>query len=221
MKITVKELRKSMRNHLGGTCTVPRDINYRIRQAGKHKDFNPELIKHIRKQPAELVLSEATVEARLLYNQSKQVGYDAHRIRMYTRLKVSKKGILYARIKPEHNTEYDALDFFIERFPMFLILLESKRGVFYGSRKLGKGIMKTTLKEILPKLESTMEDNDILDDLEDFSDDLWKEFYSAQYVSSRRNLRLFYKNMPKKMQHAYTMDMEKHIFDGNRSLLEF
>jgi probable DNA metabolism protein len=220
-EITIKDLRKSVRNNLGGTCTVPRDINYRIRKARKHIKFDPKLLDEIKKQPPELVLSEATSEARELYNLARQVLGDAHRIRMYTRLKVSRKGILYGRISPEHHTEYDAIDFFIDRFPLFIILLESKRGIFYGSKKFGKGVMNGKIKDVLPLFEEKMEDNPLLEELEEFDDSIWREFYNAQNVEARRNIKLFNKNMPKKMQDAYDMEDEKFLAGNNKSLLEF
>ncbi|MFP4400424.1 MAG: DUF4130 domain-containing protein [Candidatus Woesearchaeota archaeon] len=222
-EITLKELRKSVNNNLGGLCTVPRDIEFRIRQARKHKEFNPNLIHTIKTQNPQLVLSEATPEARRLYNMARQVGMDCHRIKMYARFSISKKGILYAKIYPEHRTESDALDFFFDRFPMYTIILESRRGTFFGSKKTGKNYSKDSSKIIIALLEKKMKDDSILSELDDSMNDseLWKEFYSAQYAGSRRNLRLFYKNMPKKNQNGYNMKMESTIFSGNRTLSEF
>lgn len=210
-----------MNNNLGAICHVPRDISYRLRKARKHKDFDDTFIKKLHSQDPELVLSEATPEARKLYNLAKEVSTDTHRVKMYTRLQVSKKGILFATIDPEHEVEFDALDFFIHRFPTYMIMLESKRGLFYGSSSRPKTFTKNSIKELLPVFETYHEKDDILEELEDFSDDLWQKFYSGQNVRTRRNTKLFYKNMPKKSQKAYDMDIENSTWNNNKTLKEF
>lgn len=186
-----------------------------------HKDYSEKLFIEISKQPNEVVKSQASIESRKLFNMNNQVGYDIHRTNSYTRLKISRHGILYATINPEHKTEEFSLKFFADRFPTFIVILESKRGVFISERR-SISTMKGELKTIIKKYEEKYPKNDLAIDIESIDDnEIWERYYDSQYLESRKNKKYFLRSIPKKLLKNNNLKIENNKYSGSRKITDF
>lgn len=193
-----------------------------IQQAKRNNKFDQKLVLELEQQQDNEIKYKSTRQSRKLYEWSRQVGCAIHKTEAFTRLKISEKGILYARIDPEHKVEDIVVNFFAERFPMYVIVLESRRGCFIKKKGQKLTIVRRRMELVIKKLESELADDDILGDLLDFDDQsIWKIFYSSANIMERKNKSLFQKNIPKKYHDLDGLAEEKRVFDGNESLLAF
>ena len=166
--------------------------------------------------------SLSTKEARQVYNWNKQVAGTYQRARAFARLKISKYGIVYGKIEPEHYVEDLVARWFLSRFPLFTIMIESQRGTFVISKDLQLTIYKEKIETLLPEFEKTLPENEILSDLEDFNDDsFWEKYYDSQFIRTRKNRNYFLHNIPKKFHNWKSLGLEKKRFDKNKILTEF
>lgn len=206
--------------------------------AKHHRNYDENLEHMVAKQPQELVQARATEESRKLYNMHRQVGCEIHRIESFTRLKTSDKGILFARINPEHNVEEFAARFFMNRFPSFIILLESKRGCFIVGKPEAKdtknagcknkkdvALIRKPLKEVLSYLESVLPDNPALKEIREAEKgrkaELWDVFYNTQFIKERENKRYFHRSMPRKLLKDSWLETEARAVSRSKDLRKF
>jgi hypothetical protein len=85
---------------------------------------------------------------------------------------------------------------FADRFPKMNIVIESARGVFFsvqGKRAYSKG----NAQEIIAKI-AEFGNPEIARQFSDFSNGLWEQYYSAQFISQRENLKLRNARVPKR-----------------------
>ncbi|MBD3259858.1 DUF4130 domain-containing protein [Candidatus Woesearchaeota archaeon] len=184
----------------------------------RHKDFDPQLLAELSRQSEAEIKSCTTKEARKYYNMRRAVGNCLHKAKSFTRFQINKRGILSASIEPEHRIEDLLVRWFYNRFPMYSIVIESKRGCFVCEKgRIWKD--KRKMDVVIASLERKKKKDSILSELSN-DENLWNEFYDSQYIEKRRNLKLFLKNVPKKFHHWDGMDKERNYL-GNRSLLEF
>ena len=166
--------------------------------------------------------SISTLEARQAYNWNNQVAYCYQRARAFSRLEINKHGIVYGKIEPEHFVEDLVARWFLERFPIFTIMIESSRGTFVISKDSPLKTYKESIKTLLPSFERNLPENPLLKDLEDFNDEsYWEKYYNSQFIKSRKNKRYFLHNIPKKFHNWESLKHEKKRFCGNRELSEF
>ena len=190
--------------------------------APRHKDFKKEVIELLKKQDPVSINSVSTQEARKAYNWNRQVAGCYQRSREFARLKISPFGILYGKIEPEHYVEDLVVRWFSSRFPMFIIMLESKRGVFVFTRDRNLILFDEPLTDILSKFEKISPKNQMLEELQDFnSDEYWEKYYSSQFIKSRKNRRYFQRNIPKMFHGWEGLKLEKKRFDGNNKLSDY
>ncbi len=169
-----------------------------IELAELHSRFDRNLANKVLEQDASLVIAKATPESRKLYNQYREVLGDFHRIRSFMRLKISKRGALYASIDSKHRVEEMILNHFVNRFPLFWIVIETDRGCFIG--KKGKETSRTNerLETVLERIKTNTPESELLTDIPDFNTANWNTYYKSQYIAERKNIRLFRKQFPKK-----------------------
>lgn len=186
-----------------------------------HSNYSEKLSLEVSMQPHEVVSSQSSAESRKLFNMDNQVGYDIHRTNSYTRLKVSSHGILYATITPEHKTEKFSLQFFSDRFPTFIVILESKRGVFISENN--KIIhKKTCLKDALSEYEKKYPKNELATDLISFDDgEIWEKYYDSQYLKTRDNKKYFLRSIPKKLHGNSGLKTEVNRFSKSKRITDF
>jgi probable DNA metabolism protein len=192
----------------------------RFSLARRHRRFK----KEVRRQARQLSESEAisTKEGRQLYNWNRQVAGCYDKSRAFARLKISKHGIVYGKVEPEHYVEDMVAKFFAKRFPMFLIMIESSRGTFVIGKDKRLRVYSKKMGELLSRFEKELPEQEILSGLEDFdADAYWERYYASQLISHRKNKKYFHRGMPKKYLRWESLGIEKASVDGNRRLGEF
>jgi len=185
----------------------------------RHLKYKKEILEEAENQDPELVLNQVTKEGRLLYNMQREVLGCLHRNKAFTRLQINKHGILYARVFSEHFIEDYLAKFFSERFPNFVVVIGSSRGTFVKDYNSKLFVSKLSMEETIRKLEPQLEINPMLDEMEDFDENIWHSFYTSQYIKERKNLRLFHKHIPKKM--LKNMEYENKLINKNEQLTSF
>ena len=190
--------------------------------AERHKDFDIKVVKKLETQNPYEVENLATKEARIVYEWNRQVAGCYQRSRAFSRLKISTHSIVYGKIEPEHYVEDLVAKWFLSRFPMFTVMIESNRGTFIVSRDKELKIYQEKIGEMLPKLEKELPKNDILSELSVFNDeDFWQKYYESQLVKERRNKRYFLRNMPKKFHMWESLTVEKDELIKDLRLCDF
>ncbi|MCK5283240.1 MAG: DUF4130 domain-containing protein [Nanoarchaeota archaeon] len=190
--------------------------------APRHKKFDRKIVKKLRQQSKASINSISTTESRKIYGWNSQVAGCYQRSRAFIRLKISKHSIVYGKVQPEHYVEDLIANWFLSRFPMFTIMIESSRGTFVISKDEKLAIYKDKIDELLPKFEKLLPENDLLKGLEDFNDDeYWEKYYDSQFIKERKNKRYFLKNIPKKFHDWQGLKLEKNRFEKNRNLSDF
>jgi probable DNA metabolism protein len=188
----------------------------------RHSKYDPRVEETLHgENPAE-ISSVSTVASRTAHNWQRQVLNSYQRSRAFARLKISQYGILYGRIEPEHYVEDMVARWFSSRFPMFAIIIESKRGTFAINRDKNLEILQEPLYQVLSRYEKMLPKSDMLSDLVDFnSDEFWNSYYKSQHIKQRKNRRYFLKNMPKKCHLLQSLECERDSFLQNKKLSDY
>ncbi len=190
--------------------------------AYRHKDFKQGIFDKLRYQGESEIESVSTKEARTVYNWNRQVAGCYQRSRAFSRLKISKHGIVYGRIDPEHYVEDMVAEWFLSRFPLFTVMIESRRGTFVISGKHPLKKYVDSIEKLLPEFEAKMPINSLLEGLMDFNEDsFWETYYDSQFIETRKNKRYFLHNIPKKFHNWESLRTEKRRFDKNTQILDF
>jgi hypothetical protein len=207
---------------------VPRNREFLDHSSEEQKQISREL----ENLPKAVLESNFTTNAKIYYRMARAVSREIHYHKMFTRLKIEGNAVLTGIIQPEHEIEDILLKFFYQRFPKFVIILNStrkKRTYFIGPIDLKKIMDKKSilvkteanfilgestlkLKKLLLILSPLVKDHSLFKGIIDTELDLnklFKEFYDSQYIESRENYRLFFQNMPKKYQKKQDMVIEK------------
>ena len=163
----------------------------------------------------------ATDESRKDYlergKESKRYG----RTLLGVRFEVSRHGILYPKIETSENIEF-VLGFYSNRFPLFLIVLQTTEGCYMKEYEQGIIYVKgKQLKELIPQLEKEMPVNPILEDLEDYSDEIWHTYYDNQFIEERYNKKHFMRFIPKYQLKKESFRHERFVLTRCKSLKEF
>jgi hypothetical protein len=189
--------------------------------ARRHNQFSEKILQDVISQPKVLVQNKATPEARKFHALYSQVRKSMCKDPELTRLNVSKHGILYAKVEPEHKTEDVILNRFMYRFPTFVILISSPRGTFIGRREEGISFTKDSLEKVLKHFESILPVDPMLDGLEEFDESIWADFYNSQYNPRLASKKRFTKLMPKKYHKLKVLKHELRAVHKNTSLSDF
>lgn len=176
----------------------------------RNVDCTKELLDYVENEDDVALETISTDLARKALKLAREVGGDLHRGKSFTRLKVSKKGILYGELKIKHEVEDLLARFFVRRFPNFIVVLESWRGCYIYGRGFGKvEFSDEELKSVVEDLEKTTNINYNFEEVD--TKKLWDEFYNSQYIPSRKNLKLFSSRVPKKFKTWETENLEKNL----------
>lgn len=199
---------------------VPPRIERQVAAARRHARFDQSLVERAMKQSPHLVRVQATPEARRLYNLSNQVSSEVNRLTCYLRLKINPHGLLYAKHTPDHRIEDLLVSHFLYRFPLYVILLGSKRGTFVGERQ---AIYRSSepLAQLIEQLEKERPLDPILQELKATDDEVWEAFYQSQVVKEKHSQSRFLKNVPKRFLGMDSFEVERKSFRGTKGLEAF
>lgn len=188
---------------------------------GRIKEY-PELYRLFSQQEFSLLADHLAWQGKLFQKLHRSVSVELHRAKMFTRLCVSKKKILYTSLSFVHDIGDWICEYFVERFPDCVILISDGRYTFVG-KMFDDSISITRESAPLEEIKFSLEQN--LDSEFGFSTSfnkkVWEDFYQGQYIESRKNLRYFSQSIPKKMISQFSLDIEQQMVSGNDSLLKF
>ncbi|UCG00283.1 MAG: DUF4130 domain-containing protein [Candidatus Heimdallarchaeota archaeon] len=153
----------------------------------RHKDVTPVFFQQIEDIPKEILENVGTNLAKKAVAMSQEVDRDLHSHKAFLRLSVSPHGILYAESdEMKHHNEIALLEFFQSRFPTFIILFKSKRGIFSLNKDNSVINMKKPLNEVLKKMEEKFPMNPLLVNLNGKNyQELWETFAQSQIIQGR------------------------------------
>jgi len=165
---------------------VKKDV---IDSLSRHKDVSNAFLEKIKQIPKEILENVGSDIARKAVSMSWEVNGDLHEHKAFLRLSISPHGILYAKLnKMKHYNEIPLLNFFKKRFPTFIILFESNRGVFATDQNLSILTANLSLEEALKECEEKLPIDPLLLDLnEDNYQNLWENFAQSQIIHKRKS----------------------------------
>ncbi|UCE12617.1 MAG: DUF4130 domain-containing protein, partial [Candidatus Heimdallarchaeota archaeon] len=154
----------------------------------RHKNVTTEFLRQINGIPKGILENLGTDLAKKAVAMSREVDGDLHRHKAFLRPSVSPHGILYAKLyKMNHHNEKLLLKFFLERFPDFIVIFESKRGVFIKDQNSYDLITDRSLDEVLEELEKKRPINPLFKELNGKNyQELWESFAQSQIIQGRR-----------------------------------
>ncbi|MFX1515386.1 MAG: DUF4130 domain-containing protein [Promethearchaeota archaeon] len=153
----------------------------------RHTDITPELFRQIEEIPKEILENIGNTLAKKAVAMSQKVDSELHSHKAFLRLSVLPHGILYAKSdKMNHHNEEPLVEFFQSRFPTFIVLFESKRGVFSIDQNKRSIKIRRPLETVLQELEKELPVNPLLTDLNEKNyQELWESFAQSQIIQRR------------------------------------
>ncbi|MFX0198961.1 MAG: DUF4130 domain-containing protein, partial [Candidatus Hodarchaeota archaeon] len=100
-----------------------KDILDRLRRSQK---CSKEFIEQVSQENPEYLENITSDIAKIANKLARDVSREAYKVRAFTRLNLSRHGILFATIEPLYHVEDLVVKWFWKRFPQFVIALESK-----------------------------------------------------------------------------------------------
>ena len=188
----------------------------------RNPECSREFLKTVIKENPKILETGTSKIAKKAAKLAKDVRREVHRLKTLTRMDLSPHGILFATIEPRFHVEDLVVRWFWNRFPQFVIVLESKpkRRVFlFGPDFPDLIFTKTNIKDVISDLEQRLPVNPLLEKVAGFTEALWQRYYASQYIPSRKNLKRFFKWLPRKYQKWKGWETEASF--GNRHLDEF
>jgi hypothetical protein len=173
----------------------------------RHKAITNDFIQEVTSIPRDVLENVGSDLAKKAVSMSWEVDGDLHQQKAFLRFSVSSHGVLYAKTsKMEHKNEKELLIFFKNRFPLFIILIESRRGVFYIDNKLKIKRSDLPLNETLKLLETERPEQEMIQDLKgkDFQE-LWRNFAQSQIIEGREESQQI-RNLSKKWKNVVPID---------------
>lgn len=129
----------------------------------------------------DFVVSQISKESREVYEMSRQVLNEIHRMKAFARF--SEKGkILFSNLNFEHNTQEIVLKYFMQKYPENAVIIADKTKTYIGYKDNLR-----VVDEVITLNEFKQEKNE-----------LWNAVYDSSYIESRRNYKQALRFMPKK-----------------------
>ncbi len=154
----------------------------------RHRNITSEFLDKVKGIPKEILENLGTEDAKKAVSMSREVESDLHAHKAFLRFSISPYGLLYAKLeKMRHFNEEELLKFFKTRFPMFILLFESKRGVFLTDHNSSILRIKRPLETVLSELEKELPLNWLLLDLKEGNyEEIWKSFAKSQIIKGKK-----------------------------------
>lgn len=180
----------------------------------RYKGISKEFIRKVSLLPQKILENLGNELALKAVKMSRDVDADLHAHKAFMRFQVSPNGILYASTnKMKHNNERALIRFFKERFPTFVILFESSRGVYAGLDENTIVHAKFSLSEALGEFENKLPIDPVLEELSEGDyEELWKHFAHSQLIQSRKELPSII-NLDKRWNHQVTRKAPKRTLE--------
>ncbi len=161
-----------------------------------HPKHDKKIWKAALKKDRTLLYNLGCEEARRLYSLHRKVAGYIHKKKSFMRFKLSETGVLYSEVKLEYPIERNLLIHFHKRFPLFYIVIKSRKKSWWISPEGNIDWKKEEIKKVVKELDKEAKNNSIVKGME-FNEDWWPEYYESQFIRQRKNLKLMRKQMPR------------------------
>ena len=174
-----------------------------LKSLSRHMDITDEFYQQVTGISVDILENVGSDLAKRAISMAQEVDGDLHEHKAFLRFSISSHGILFAKIdKMKHKNEEAFLLFFKKRFPTFLILIESKRGVFYIDQEFRVKKSAFSLLKALSAFEAKLPKNKLLENLKDDEvNGLWKSFAQSQIIQGKKD-SIQVKNLSKKWENV-------------------
>ncbi len=164
-----------------------------------HKDCSPSLMNKASGLCSQQLDVSTDLEHIRIRKMVNSVLTEIHLMRAFVRLSPIGEKVLYGYIKPKHDIVPRVGYFLSRRFPNTIIILGNNTRSWISINNNGKTTRSKggPLSETVERVKDQMADNKEAD-----TEDLWKTYYWSQYIDDRRNVKYHKKNMPKKHMDA-------------------
>ncbi|MHA2295104.1 MAG: DUF4130 domain-containing protein [Candidatus Hodarchaeales archaeon] len=177
-----------------------------INSLSMHESVTDEILAKIKDIPAGILENLGNNLAKRAVKLAREVDSELHGQKAFLRLSISPHGILHAKITVKHEIEEEIIHYYTERFPMFTVLLESKRGVFAGRKDHPVFVARVSLEDALEELEEKYPKDPLLEDLSDGDyQELWESFARSQIIKGKRPSKRILNLSNKWKQHKVTV----------------
>ena len=195
-----------------------------VEAALKHKDVDNKFIKEslclLRTNSYEITTGCSDL-GKLIKKRGNAVIRESYKLSAYVRLKPFAEMILLGNCFPEHNTGDMIAKYVSHRFQKFLILIFTNKDYHIATERAEitnlpdfSGKSTDDIIKNVRAFVSECHTERLSDDyLAMNTDDLWEVFYETQYLSQRKNLKLYHKDIPKYMFEKANMKIEKDFYD--------
>jgi len=191
-----------------------------ISYARRHKEEKRDnLAKKAEELPDSEVLNKRTEMSVELHRRARQVGDESGKLKAFVRLEPIGSGVLFAAISSEHDVLESVANHFCARFPTFAVAIYGNGKLVFRSRGRG-GELPVAGKEAAREwAEKELRGEERAEGLVgsalgEWSEDLWKTFYAAQFVEQRRSRKRMLAHMPKKYMQRLGMRFEERLSLG-------
>jgi hypothetical protein len=113
------------------------------------------------------------------------------RVQASTRFEVYPERVLVGEFKSPLKLGWSALNYFMDVYPTFYIILFSNHGVFHGSKTIKPRVNakpSTIIPEVRNKAGKAIKRLGLKEVKSSFDRRMWEEYYDSQYIPARKNI---------------------------------
>ena len=189
--------------------------------AKRHKDFNKgdieKRIEYIYKKDPMFIYNKGSDIVKKFYKLYGEVRSEFHKIKGFTHFKLIKGIVLLAEVDAEHDIYDLLLNFYIKRFPEFVICIKKNNKIYFGTGKKDIKFRFARYKDKFYTIDYNDFENlikyieynvDKMIDLGKFKEEYWRKYYDSQYIKARKNIKLAKSILPKKYKNKIDLDFE-------------
>ncbi|MFW9991125.1 MAG: DUF4130 domain-containing protein [Candidatus Odinarchaeota archaeon] len=153
----------------------------------RHVDVTENFLLEINNIPAKILENVGNDLAKKAVKMAREVDDELHGHKAFLRLSVSSHGILHAKIDVKHDIEERIIEYYVDRFPTFTVLLESMRGVFAGQYGQPVVVARVSLAEALAEWENKLPVDPLLEMVDEGDyQQLWESFAKSQVIKGKK-----------------------------------
>ena len=170
----------------------------------KHSLCSPYLLLKVKNTSESILRNNGSQFARKINRMLHEIYRELERNRQFTRTILNDRGVLYGKITLSHQSEYELLKYFHDRFPnCFICLFNTIKSETITMNEQGRfQKFHKSLDEIVKKISMNRPITPYFEDISMDNEEIFQEFYSSQFIKSRENRKYFKKMIPK-----YAMEM--------------
>lgn len=194
-----------------------------VEAAKKHKeatsDFINQSLQLLKEKPHEITTGCSDL-GKLIKKRGNAVIWESYKLSAYVRLTPYPEMVLSGKCSPEHDTGQMIAEYLADRFRNFVVIIFTDTRCFFATKRdeiedfpdiqeMGE---QAVISEIRSFAKRSFSERLGKEYLKMDCNGLWEEFYETQYLSQRKNLKLFHRDIPKYMFKKAGMKIEESFY---------